>query len=230
MNIINNDRLIQRNRRIGIAATLTGLIILGIGMFISFRYPEFFSYSLLCLLAGFILSQVGIYYGNRWGKSPRPDEVLVQALKGLDSKYTLYNYTSPVHHLLVGPAGLWILKPYHQRGTISFTNGRWRQKGGNWYLKIFAQEGLGRPDLEIGADRNALEKLLTKELPEDELPPIQIALVFYHPQTDISIDEEDSPPADTLHASKLKDFIRKSARSKPLTTELAEKINTTLQA
>jgi hypothetical protein len=230
MNIFSNDRLIRRNRRIGLIATLSGLIVLGIGMFISFRYPDLFSYSLLALLVGFILSQVGIYYGNRWGKSPRPDEVLTQALKGFDSKYTLYNYSSPVSHLLVGPAGLWILKPYYQRGTIWFSNGRWKQKGGNWYLKIFAQEGIGRPELEIEAEQNALIKLLNKELPDIELPKIQVALVFFHPQAEIIIDEDENPPALTIHASKLKEFIRKSAKSKALTIDLAEKINEILQA
>lgn len=230
MNIISNESIIRRNRRIGIAATLSGLVVLGAGMFISFRYPELFSYSLLALLVGFILSQVGIYYGNRWGKSPRPDEVLVMALKGLDSKYTLYNYTSPVQHLLVGPAGLWILKPYHQRGTITFSNGRWKQRGGNWYLKIFAQEGIGRPEMEITAEKNALEKWFEKELPEFELPGIQVALVFFHPQAEIMIDEGEEPPAETLHVSKLKDSIRKSAKSKLLTIDQAEIINDALQA
>ena len=58
----------------------------------------------------------------------------------------------PTAHLLVGPVGVWVLMPRHQAGRITYdeNKNRWRQKGGNFYLKIFAQENLGRPDLEIG--------------------------------------------------------------------------------
>ncbi len=76
MYIISNDRLIRRNNRLGLIATFTGLAVLGIGMYISFTKPKLISVSMLALLLGFILSQVGIYYSNRWGRSPRPDEVL----------------------------------------------------------------------------------------------------------------------------------------------------------
>ena len=54
------------------------------------------------------------------GTPPTPDELIDQALKGLDKKYTLYHYSIPVSHLLVGPAGVWILLPYYQRGTITY--------------------------------------------------------------------------------------------------------------
>ncbi len=229
MNIIINERLIKRNRRIGLAATLAGLVVLGVGMYISFRQPDYFLYSLLALLVGFLLSQVGIYFSNRWGRSPRPDEMLSQSLKGLDKKFTLYHYTSPVSHLLVGPSGLWILQPRIQKGEISYSKGRWRQKGGNLYMKIFAQEGLGRPDLDIAAETRAMEKYLSDVMPEEELPSPEAALVFLHPDANINISEDETPPAETFHASKLKDFIRKSSKNKTLTTDQIDKINAVLQ-
>jgi hypothetical protein len=213
MKIIRNEKKIKRNARIAQFAMISGLVVLAGGMFISFRYPEQFSISLLALILGFILSQVGIYFTNRWGRRPRPDEVLDQGLKGLDNKYTLYHYSTPVSHLLVGPAGVWVLIPYHQRGTITYSKGRWRQRGGNLYLKIFAQEGLGRPDLEVIGDIENLQKFLSKNLPEESLPPIEAALVFTNPSAEISISEDEEPPAETLPVAKLKDLIRKSAKS-----------------
>jgi hypothetical protein len=84
MEIIKNDRLINRNSRIGQIASIAGLIVLGGGLFISFTRPEMFSISLIALLVGFGLSQIGIYFANRWGRHPRPDEILDAALKGLD--------------------------------------------------------------------------------------------------------------------------------------------------
>ena len=225
MNIISNERLIRRNSRIGLAATFGGLIVLGAGMFISFRYPEYVAYSLIALLVGFILSQVGIFYSNRWGKSPRPDEVLSQALKGLDGKYSLYNFSSPVSHLLIGPAGVWILLPHHQRGTISFSKGRWVQKGGNWYLKIFAQEGLGRPDVEVAGEVQTLRKFFLQHFEEEKIPQINAALVFINPRAEIDIAEEASPPAETLQVSKLKEYVRKASKAKSLSPERIEEIN-----
>jgi hypothetical protein len=219
MNIEINEALIRRNTRIAQIATFGGLLVLVGGMVLSFQNPSAFGLSFGALLLGFALSQVGIYYTNRWGRRPRPYELLNQALKGLDGKYTLYHYRTPSSHLLVGPAGIWVLLPRHQRGTIHFSNGRWQQKGGNLYLKIFAQEGLGRPDLEIASEVESVQSFLKKRLPDDKVPPVQAALIFTNEKTVIDIDEEATPPAATLQLNKLKDFIRKTAKSKPITMD-----------
>lgn len=219
MNIEINEALIRRNTRIAQIATFSGLLVLIGGMVLSFQNPNAFGLSFGALLLGFALSQVGIYFTNRWGRRPRPYELLNQALKGLDGKYTLYHYRTPSSHLLVGPAGVWVLLPRHQRGTIRFSNGRWQQKGGNLYLKIFAQEGLGRPDLEIASEVENVQSFLKKRLPEDKVPPVQAALIFTNEKIVIDIDEENTPPAATLQLNKLKDFIRKTAKSKPITLD-----------
>lgn len=217
MRIVKDEAKIRRNARIAQITMLAGLAVLAAGMFISFRMPQLFSLSLVALFLGFALSQIGIYFSNRWGRSPRPDELLSQSLKGLDGKYTLYHYTTPVSHLLVGPAGIWVLLPRAQKGTISFSKGRWRQRGGNLYMKIFAQEGLGRPDIEVQGEIETAQKFLNKQLPEDtKLPEIQAALVFTNPSTVIDIDEDQETPAATIQSSKLKDMLRKSAKVKPL--------------
>jgi hypothetical protein len=222
MNIVRNDKMIKRNARIAQFSMFGGLAILAVGMFISFRYPERFEISLGALLVGFLASQIGIYFSNRWGRKPRPDELLDQALKGLDSKFTLYHYSSPVSHLLVGPSGVWILMPYYQRGTITYEKGRWRQKGGNLYLKIFAQENLGRPDLELSAEIENLQRFLGKSLSEEEIPPIQAAMVFTNPRAVVNIPEDETPPAETVLTGKLKDTVRKAPKGKGLTAEKAK--------
>ncbi|MEW5868908.1 MAG: hypothetical protein AB1894_06500 [Chloroflexota bacterium] len=219
MNIVRNEKLIRRNSRIAQFTMLGGLVVLGAGMVISFRYQDQYALSLGALMTGFILSQIGIYFSNRWGRRPRPDELLDQALKGLDSKYTLYHYTAPNSHLLVGPSGLWILIPYYQRGRFTYENGRWKQRGGNLYLKIFAQESLGRPDLEILGETENLQNYLGKRLPDGIVPEIRAALVFTHPKAEIDIDPETQPPAEAIALGKLKDLVRKSAKTKALSLE-----------
>jgi hypothetical protein len=227
MKIITNESLINRNRRIAQITMMAGLLVLAGGMFISFRMPDQFGLSLAALLLGFLLSQVGIYFSNRWGRRPRPDEQINQSLKGLDDKYAIYHYKTPASHLLVGPAGLWTILPKHQRGTITYENGRWKQKGGGilmGYLKVFAQEGLGRPDVDIVSEIEGLEKYFEKLMPEEEIPIIQPALVFTHADVDIQIDTDAELPAPTIPLAKLKDLIRKSAKSKPISTTKAQEI------
>jgi len=119
MKIVIDEKLVNRNAKIGQIATIVSLVVLGGGMFLTFQKPEMIGVSIAALLVGFLLSQVGVSYTNRWGRSPRPDEQLSQALKGLDKRYTLYHYSTPVSHLLVGPAGLWIFFIKHQKGLIT---------------------------------------------------------------------------------------------------------------
>ena len=227
MDIITNEKLVTRNARIGKYSSILALVILAGGMIISFTRQDLFNLSLIALIVGFFLSQMGIYYGNRWGRRPRPDELLGQALKGLDDRFTLFNYTSPTSHLLLGPAGVWVLIPHHQRGVITYDaqKKRWHQKGGNMYLKMFAQEGLGRPDIEISAERDAIQKYLNKVLPNETLE-VQAALIFTNDQAEVQVDDA---PAPTLHARKLKDFVRKTTKEKPFSMDKVALIRERLQ-
>jgi len=155
MKIIKNEKLIKRNAAIGSWTSLAALVVLGLGMYISFTRTELFAYSLVALVLGFTLTQIGMYMGNRFGRSPRPDEKLDAGLKGLQNEFVMYHYTTPASHLLVGPAGVWVIMPYHQRGQVTFKKNRWRVSGGGFlqnYMRIFGQEGLGRPDIEIDND------------------------------------------------------------------------------
>jgi hypothetical protein len=229
MKVVIDDKLIKRNAKIGQIITVLSLAVLGAGMFITFQKPDLLPLSIGALLVGFLLSQVGIYFTNRWGRSPRPDEQISLALKGLDKRYALYHYRTPASHVLVGPAGVWVMIPKHQRGTITYRKNRWRQSGGGFiqnYLKIFAQEGIGRPDLEIESDIDGLTKYLEKNLPEGtDIPNIQAALIFSHPEIDIQADDA---PAPTLPAKKLKDMIRKEAKGKPISAEIVSLVQNSI--
>ena len=225
MNIIRNDKLIRRNARIASFSTILSIAILLGGTLYFFRFQSTGIPLFVALLLGILLSQIGMYYTNRFARKPRPDELLDQALKGLDNKFTLYHYRTPVSHLLVGPSGVWIFEPKYQSGTINYSNGRWRQKGGNLYLKIFAQESLGRPDLEVLGDLDRMQKFFQKNLPDDTVPELNSALVFLNPEAIIDIPEEESPPAETVYTHKLKELIRKSGKSKTLSIEKIHLIN-----
>jgi len=142
MKLSINYKLIERNKKIAQITLFASLALLTIGFIWTLRNSEP-SKSLIgymILIPAYLLVQISIFMANRWGKSPRPDEIVVQALKGLDNRYTLYNFTTGVPHLLIGPIGIWIINPYHHKGKISYNleKNRYLQKGGGkFHCKIF---------------------------------------------------------------------------------------------
>jgi hypothetical protein len=231
MKIIRNDKLIRRNSRIGGISTVVGLALLIGGMVftITVRDPSQVGFSWLLLIAGFIVSQLGVYFGGRFGRSPRPDEQIDTALKGLDERYTIFHYSAAVSHLLVGPAGAWIIIPRHQGGKVTYAKGRWKQsKSGcvQAYLRLFAQEGIGRPDLDIPVETQSLQKYFQKKHPEIETPPIQAVIVFTNENVEL---EAGDAPMPALQAKELKEFIRKKAKEEQFSMTRVKEIVAALE-
>ena len=229
MKIIRNEKLIDRNSKIGRYTSLAALLALFGGMYLSFTRPDLLTWSLIALLTGFVLTQISMYFGNRFGRRPRPDEALDAALKGIPGDYTLYHYSTPVSHLLVGPAGVWILLPFGLKGKVTYHKNRWRSSGGGFlqgYMRIFGQETIGRPDVEANAEAAALEKYFKKNMGEGGTPPgTYAALVFHDPGVEI---DAAGAPAPAVPGKKLKEFIRQMAKEKPLPPLELERIKTTL--
>jgi hypothetical protein len=216
MKIIKNEKMIKRNGTIGNWTSLGALVVLGVGMYISITRTDLFIYALAALLIGFTLTQVGMYMGNRYGRSPRPDEKLDAGLKGLPGEFSFYHYSTPASHLLVGPAGVWLLMPYHQRGHVTYKKNRWQMSGGGFlqsYMRIFGQESIGRPDIEIDSELSKLDKFFEKRMDETSVPEIYPLIVFTNDE--VEIDAADTPiPA--LKLKQVKDFLRQKAKEKPI--------------
>lgn len=222
MKTVKNDKLIKRNGQIGQWTSLGALVVLGLGMYISFNRTDLFAYSIAALLIGFTMTQIGMYMGNRYGRSPRPDEKLDAGLKGLQNEFVIYHYKTPASHLLVGPAGVWVLLPYHQRGTLTFKKNRWRNSGGGFlqgYMRIFGQESIGRPDLEMDSEISSVKKYFAKRMEESDIPEINGMMVFTSDDVEITAEET---PVPAMKIKQVKDFFRKKAKERPITsTQLA---------
>jgi len=228
MKIIKNEKLIKRNSQIGQWTSLGALLVLGGGMYISFSKPELFNYSLIALVLGFMMTQAGMYFGNRFGRSPRPDEKLDAGLKGLPGDFTMYHYYTPVSHLLIGPAGIWVVIPMRQRGKVSYVKNRWKLTGGGFaqsYMSLFGQEGLGRPDLDVQSEVNAVTKYISKKMEGTEIPEVQGILVFTHDEIEI---ESNDAPTIALPLKKLKDFMRQKAKEQVVSPTMLSAIKAVL--
>jgi len=230
MRVVTNEKFIARNASIGRYAGLLSIVVLGAGVYLTFAHPEWVTFTFALLIVGFLLSQIGIYFGNRWAKLPRVDTQITAALKGMGRSYTIYHYATPASHLLVGPGGVFVIVSRFQRGRITYDKGKWRQHGNLllWYWRIFGQEGIGRPDLEIKTEVEAVDKLLRENLPAEDyeaLRPIKTILVFTHPEAQI---EADDAPVPTVKIEDLKATVKRLAKNTRLTGEQLKRIRAAL--
>ncbi|MGA2490518.1 MAG: hypothetical protein ABSF99_10120 [Anaerolineales bacterium] len=229
MKTVTNIKLIKRNAKIGQYLSFAALAVLGIGLYISFKMPDKFAYSLAALLIGFLMSQVGINFTNRWGRNPRPDDIIDKSLKGLGREFTIYHYVTPVSHLLVGPSGLWAIMPYFLSGTVAYDKNRWRVKGGGFlqsYMRLFGQENIGRPDLESQAEIDSAKRYLTRVLPEGtEIPPIRTILLFANPKVELKVE---NAPIPAMLPKDLKDFLRQESKEKAISDGMLSTIRAAL--
>ena len=222
MKIVKDQKKINRYSKIGMYTSLASLILLFGAVALTIIYasrPEMTAYSFGAMLLGLILSQVGVYFSNRWGKSPRVDERITQGLKGLDDRYVLYHYMTPVPHLLAGPAGVWVLVPKYQGGEIGYENNKFSQKGVSFISRVIGQESIGRPDVEAKSYQEDMLRFLKKELPDGNIPEVQTLIVFTSPKA--SVQAQDAP-VPTMHVDKLKDYIRRMAKEKPVNTNTVQ--------
>lgn len=229
MKTITNIKKIKRNAKIGQYTSMGALVVLGIGLYITFKMPDKFSYSLAALLIGFFMSQVGINFTNRWGRNPRPDEVIDKSLKGLGRDYSIYHYVTPVSHLLVGPAGIWTILPKFQTGVVTYSKNRWRAKGGGFvqaYMRLFGQENIGRPELESEAEIESAKRYLKRVLPEGtDIPPVNAALLFANPKVELKATDAPLP---AFTPKEIKDFLREKGKGKTISDSIIDTVRKAL--
>lgn len=209
MKVITDEKRIARNAKIGTWASLGGMAVLGIGLYLSLAQPQYLAVSMICLLAGMVLSNVGLYNANRWVKSPRPDEVLTKVLKGFDRRYTLYNYELPVDHVLVGPSGLVVIETRNHEGVIRYTNGRWRQKINLLRVFGFLGEGVGNPVRDAERAASKLRRFLAEKVPDLAETPVEPVIVFTNEKASLDVQ---NPPLPVFDPKGLQDFVRKAPK------------------
>jgi hypothetical protein len=231
MKTYSNEKLIKRNTLIGNITSLTSIAVLGVGMYLSFKDTtgsQYLTITYTCLIVGFLLFQVGNYFTNRFGKPPRPDQRISQALKGLDDKYTLYHYMTNIPHLLVGPSGIYCLLPYNQIGTITYNaeKNRWKQTGGNFFLKTFGGESLGRPENDSQYTVGDITKFFQKKGVDLGGTIPEPVLVFTNEKATIDAGSYEGL---VVISEKLKELIRKRAKSNPVPPEVLSAIQQAIE-
>lgn len=207
MVIIRDDKKIARYRKIGQIFSFAGMAVLIGGMIlVFFGDPQrVFWLQILALLAGWLLSQIGIYLAQRYLRRPRPDEVLDEALARVARDGRMYHYLLPAPHVLLLPTGIVILVAKYQGGNISVEGDKWKQTGMG-LRRFFGQEGLGNPTREAENSVAAVAGFLKKHAPEVEEVPIGPLIVFTG-QGKQQLDLKGSTiPA--MHYTKVKGYLK----------------------
>lgn len=204
MQITTHEKFIKRRRRLGTYASLGGLAVLIAGFVASFQ-QNYIWVSLIAIIVGFLLAQFGNYSLRRWGRSPRPDQVIETALKGFDDRYHYYAWSLPQPYVLLTPQGVYAFIVRDQTGKISAHGANWKSKFTlSKLLMAFAQEGLGNPSAEAQDNAGRLTAWIKSKLPEFS-GAVQPAIVFIDPRAQLEISE---PVVPVLEPKGLKKWLR----------------------
>ncbi len=228
MRIFVNEKKVAFRKKIANIASLFGLAVLIIGMVITLRtrpdnprYGMWVSIALASLIVGFIAAQIGNYNLRRFAKRPlRPDQILDKHLKGLDDKYEIYHWLLPADHVLLGPAGLFVIILRDTNDPVVAKGDKWRQPFSlRRLLGLFGAEGLGDPVGEAWSHVEKLRKWLQKEDP-DLVVDIQ-PVVFFTQNIPLTRENPTVPP---VLPKEMKKFVRARAKEKGLNDEIRRKL------
>jgi hypothetical protein len=224
MQTVTNTRLVESRGKWGKRLPWIGIALLFGAVFMPFR-PELEPWSLPVMLLGFVLTNVGMFYFNRYVRPPLPQEVLEKELKGLDNRYQLFNYLGPVEHVLITPTGILAITMRRMAGDIRCTGEKWSMKTGLLSkLRFFSEDQLGNPSYDLRRDVSKLQKLMEAGLPDvaGEKPvPIGGFVFFSDPGANLSITDVT---VRVLSTKTIKDYLRKLATGERISPARAESI------
>jgi len=215
MQLYRNERLIKRNKFLGRLMMFGGLGASFAAVIIVFLQPTLLALAFGLMLAGGLFSQLGTAVHNRFGRTPRIDQVLDDSLKGLDNNYAMFHYYLGTHHAIFTPAGVFALIPRDEKGEVRYESDKWVHKLGK---RRFGRSQKHLKDIERNAAREtrAMKQALTKRLPNHSETPVNPLLVFIASDTTIA---SDGLPIPAAHRKKLKSYIRRLERRKSISPE-----------
>lgn len=229
MQSTSNKRLLESRGKIGKRVTWAGLIILFGSILLPFS-EELLPWSWPVMLGGFLITNIGMYYFNRYVRPPLFHTLLEEALKGLDNRYRLFNFMTPVDHVLITPTGVMAITVRRMGGAISCVGDKWSTKTSLISrLRLFAEDQLGNPSADLRQDVSRLQALLESKLPDDENEkPVPIGGVVYFANSEAVLNL-DQPSVPVVTSKNLGDYLKRLAAGDKLTPARLEAISAVLE-
>jgi hypothetical protein len=221
MKLTVNEPYIKKRAKIAMYLSWGSMLALILAMVASFRvkpdspnYRTWIMVSFAGLLIGILMANIGTYNVRKFGRKPRPDQMIASTLERLDNRYHFYSWSTPSPYVLQTPAGCYLFITRDLDGKVSYKNGKWKSAF-SWkkLLNIFGQEGMGNPKREAKAEKEALEKYLKERFPDAEIPVFPV-LVFLNPKVSLELEGETEPPA--VEIKDLRKFLREDIKARTL--------------
>ncbi|HLB64599.1 MAG TPA: nuclease-related domain-containing protein [Anaerolineales bacterium] len=227
MKVIIDHEKLRRRAVASHAASLGGMLTMLGGVVLPLLDQSLATLAAVLLFLGFAAATTGIYFANRWVRKPRPEEVLDQALKGLDDRHRLYHYLpGGPPHLLLSPSGLVLLETRSGEGYFVFQNGRWRQKITlGKALRFFVEEPLGDPIAEAHNAAERLHAVLAAKMEGGDQIRVSPVVVFTHPAAILQVKGAAIP---VCQPKQLRGLLPKSRQ--PLSASIHEGMQTLLDS
>jgi hypothetical protein len=221
MKVITNEELVAKKKKQANLVTPFAMVFLLGGLvtnFLSIRngptVPIFSIVTIVLLGLGFIAATISSHLVNHWVKEPRPDQVLINALKGFDNKHMLFNYTTGVPHVFLTPNMIYAITPKLTNGEISVNERKWHRKFKlSRFFRFFGEEGLGNPTIEAEHNRDKLVKYLQQHMSDVSQVAIEPMILFTNPNVELDVANSVVP---VLTGGKLKKFIRQTEKQGPI--------------
>lgn len=236
MKIIIDEKKVKKLGKTGVILRWTSIGFLIIALIAVFspnaiENQKTLSIYFVVLILGVLISSISNSLTTRYGKSPRPDELLDKTFKGLDDKYSFYHYRTSIPHLLVGPAGIWAIIPSFVDGEIIFNEkkGIWTRKSGSFLNRFLSREAFARPDKELLDFRKDFSKLLKENgLEVTEETKLNAAVILLNKSCVINGLSNENEIL-IIPMDKAKDRFRKIAKNpvpiNPEINEILEKLS-----
>jgi len=215
MRVIVNEVLVEKRAGMAQRAVTIGLMLLIAAMLLSFN-PRFVLLAYGILLPGLVVINWGARTAGKWLRKPRVDQMLAKALKGLGRGHRLYSYLLPAEHVILSPAGLFILKVKLQDGEISCRGEKWHRRFTlGLLLRLFSEGWLGNPSKQARSETEKVRHFVTSYLPDIDVP-MQPVVVFADPKAEIDVTE---PTVPVMPLRDLKAYLRRSTEEKAMPRE-----------
>ncbi len=211
MHVLTHTALAERRRRQAFVLSLSGVVVLIIGLIVNFR--SLFAPALALLMVGAALSWAGTALADRWVTPPRADRALAEGLRERTGRvYRLYNWVLPADHVLSAPWGLTVFAIFNQDGQVRIQGSRWHDGRPLWQ-RVFrlGRRSLRHPGALLDLEIKALREALAGADPALAAVPIEGVAVFTHPAAELRVDQPDLP---VLRAFELGDWVR-GAKQRP---------------
>ncbi|MGA7670681.1 MAG: nuclease-related domain-containing protein [Nitrolancea sp.] len=225
MRLVRNNGYVKTRRRLARLLAIGGFLLMMTAIAAGFFIPVLLIPSYIILFIGFIAFNVGMPQTTKWGRHPRPDEILDDTLRRLNDRYTLIHFSTAgkgnPEHVLVYPGGLVVITTREVQGRISVDGNKWRKPGGR-ILSFIGMAGpqIGNPTMENERDQDLLRSILTeRNLPgEDAIDGI---IVFLNPKAALQVGSTDLSVVTT---SELLQSVRDLSSETVLTSKDREAI------